>query len=264
MAVAQPLQCGSAGAVSTGMRRRQHQSREKAMHLLDRTMGRTNMETYEHEDEFNEFQAEGETEAEGGTEAELVNEELVNEELVNEELVNEDEIDELASELMSVTSEAELEQFMGGIVNTVGKKLGQFVQSPVGQQLGRALKDTARQALPAIGEAIGARYGGPLGAAVGGALGSGVGTALGLELEGLSHEDRDFEIAKQFVRLAADAAQHATQAHAGASPADAARDALAAAAQHYAPGLLAPASPVGPVASGTWVRRGSTIIIHGA
>ncbi|WP_338761511.1 hypothetical protein [Massilia sp. METH4] len=61
---------------------------------------------------------------------------------------------------------------------------------------------------------------------------------FGLELEGLSPEDKEFEVARRFVRLAADAARQA-MSRAGGQPAGAAvQRALRQAARRNAPGLL--------------------------
>ena len=105
-------------------------------------------------------------------------------------------------------------------------------------------------------------FGGPAGGAIGGKLASAVGRIFGLELEGMSGEDQEFEVARRFVRLAASAAQKAA----------AARSAVAAAARRHAPGLLSPS--VGGTLStaygggrarwGRWVRRGRKIIVLGA
>jgi hypothetical protein len=48
-------------------------------------------------------------------------------------------------------------------------------------------------------QAPGGFFGGPVGAALGGKLGSFAGRAFGLGLEGLSHADREFEMARRFV-----------------------------------------------------------------
>ncbi|HKE14659.1 MAG TPA: hypothetical protein VKB80_07335 [Kofleriaceae bacterium] len=241
------------------------------MHDIDRTMGRTNLEAYE-QGEF-QAEAEGDGEAENGYGGEFEGElegEYEYEYGAGEmgegeegELVGEEELDELTSELLSVNSEAELEQFLGGLVKSVGSKVGQFVRSPVGQQLGGMLKNVARQALPVVGQAIGDRIAPGVGGAIGRTIATGAGQIFGLELEGLSHEDRDFETAKQFVRLAADAAQAATQAPPGQSAAAAARAALHDAAQRFAPGLLAGRPVPSGASSGTWVRRGQTIVLSG-
>lgn len=303
------------------------------MHDIDRTMGRTNMETYEFqgegEEEFQgedelqgegefqseeEFLAEGEGEGEGEflgegeeefqAEAGYQGEEEFlgegegeflgegeeefqaeagyqgEEEFLGEgeeefqgeeELLNEEEVNELATELLSVTNEAELQQFLGGLVRNVGRAVGGFVRSPQGQQLGQQLggmlRNVARQALPLAGQAIGNYVAPGVGGAVGRQAATAAGQIFGLELEGLSHEDRDFEVAKQFVRLAADAAQTAAQTPPGGAPAAIARQAVAEAAQRYAPGLLEraggrPGVPSGAT-SGRWVRRGHRLIVHG-
>lgn len=60
-----------------------------------------------------------------------------------------------------------------------------------------------------------------------------------LELEGLSNEDREFEVARRFVRFASDATRRASSAAAaGASPKAAVGNALKQAAYNHAPGLL--------------------------
>ncbi|AVR96741.1 hypothetical protein [Pseudoduganella armeniaca] len=60
---------------------------------------------------------------------------------------------------------------------------------------------------------------------------------FGMELEGLSPEDKEFELARRFVRLAGDVIDEA-RARAGQAPERAARLALQQAARRYAPGLL--------------------------
>jgi hypothetical protein len=103
-----------------------------------------------------------------------------------------------------------------------------------------------------------------------------------LELEGLSHEDREFEIAKQVVRLAAATAANEAGAPPHVPPHVVAKAALEEAAKQFAPGLLgAPhglqgnghgfAAPEphhdylhGVAESGRWFRRGNKIIIVGA
>jgi hypothetical protein len=221
------------------------------MHDYDRTMGRTNMESFEFqaEEEMNEFEFEGE-----------------------QELISEEEVNELATELMSATNEQELEQFLDGLVNRVGdavRKVGSkavdFARSPAGQQIGHTLRTVARTALPLIAEKVVDRYAPGFGPLAGGAV-EGIGQAMGLELEGLSHEDRDFEVAKQFVRLAADAAQTAAHAPPHEDPVLVAKHAMTEAARQYAPGLLASVPTANPHGSsaGRWFRDGSRIVLEGA
>src|SRR5215831_4837710 len=77
---------------------------------------------------------------------------------------------ELASELLEVNSEAELERFLGDLISKAGKAVGSFVSSPTGQALGGMLKSAAGKLIPAAGSAIGGYFGGPTGAQIGGQL----------------------------------------------------------------------------------------------
>ncbi|MBZ4422182.1 hypothetical protein [Myxococcus sp. RHSTA-1-4] len=181
------------------------------------------------------------------------------------EVFQESELNELASELLGVQSDQELEQFLGKLIETVASTAGKVVKSPVGKQLGGMLKGVAKQALPVVGGALGSMVAPGLGTAVGSKLGSLAGKALGLELEGLSQEDREFEAAKQVVRLAGDASRTALAAPPGANPARVAGAAVGKAVQKFAPGL---AGVVGAMAgtgaqSGRWVRKGNRIVLFG-
>ncbi|WP_228893092.1 hypothetical protein [Pseudoduganella aquatica] len=146
---------------------------------------------------------------------------------------------ELANELLSVTNEAELEQFLGNFLKKAASVAGSVIKSPIGQAVGGVLKGVAKKALPLAGGAIGGYFGGPLGAKIGSGLASAAGGALGLEAEGeMMGEDREFEGAKTFVRLAADTVNRAAQAR-GGDPRAVAQAAATAAARQHAPGLLA-------------------------
>ena len=122
-----------------------------------------------------------------------------------------DETDEmeLAAQFLEIQDEAELDQFIGNLIDRVRKGARKFFRSPLGQQLGKLLKGAAKKILPVAGAAVGGVFGGPAGAAIGGKLASGAGKALGLELEGLSPEDKEFEVARQYVRFANAAIQNA-------------------------------------------------------
>ncbi len=75
-------------------------------------------------------------------------------------------------------------------------------------------------------------------AAIGGKLASMAGNALGLELEGLSNEDREFEVARRLVRIGRQAAGHLSTMPPQVPPMRAARAAFLRAARQVAPGLL--------------------------
>jgi len=181
---------------------------------------------------------------------------------------NEEEENEWAAELLAVSNEEELDQFLGGLIRGAGKAIGSFVRSPTGQALGGVLKGAAKKALPSIGSAVGGYFGGSTGSQIGGQLASAAGRIFGLEAEGLSPEDRDFEFARRFVRLAGSAVRNA--ASSDGEPEVVAAEAVAAAAQQHAPGLIAsggqsaPTSRPGARQSGRWIRRGSRIVLMGA
>ena len=186
-----------------------------------------------------------------------------------EVLTEADEV-ELASELLSVNNEAELDQFLGSLIKKGFQAVGKVARSPIGQAVGGVLKSAAKKALPLAGGAIGGYFGGPLGAKIGSGLASAAGSALGLEAESLAQEDREFEGAKQFVRFAANTVKKAASAPETANPATVAKSAAVAAARQLAPGLLgqAPAAPgtavtAGRGQAGRWLRRGTKIVLYG-
>src|SRR5215213_4017567 len=141
---------------------------------------------------------------------------------------------ELAAELLSVSNEEELEQFLGKLF----KKAAGFIKSPIGQQLIGTIKGLAKKALPILGSTLGNVIAPGVGGVIGGKIASAASGMFGLELEGLSYEDQEFEVAKQIVRLGSAAAVNAAQAPPSVSPEDAARRGLMTAAQQYAPGML--------------------------
>jgi hypothetical protein len=187
---------------------------------------------------------------------------------------------ELAAELLEVTNEQELDRFLGGLFRKIGGFVGKLVPAPIGRALGGILKPLAKVALPIAGRAFGTFFGGPVGGMVGGRLASAAGRMFGLELEGLSAEDREFEVARRFVRFASTAAKSALTAPPTANPQAVARGSVIAAARRLAPGLMTMAAPayytepdyavpIEPIAAGArrrgiWVRRGHRIIVYGA
>lgn len=172
---------------------------------------------------------------------------------------------ELATELLEVASAAELEQFLGGLLSRVGRAAGRFVRSDTGRALGGILRGAVKKALPVVGRGIGQWIAPGRGGDPGATMGVLAGQLLGLELEGLSQEDREFEISRQLVRFAASAARQAALAPLG-PPGAVARRAAALAARRYAPGLLrrlpGRSSLVWP-RRGQWIRRGRVIVLYG-
>ena len=200
---------------------------------------------------------------------------------VHESGLSEAEEMEMASELLEVTSEEELEFFLDKLIRGAASKLGRAVRSPLGRALTDVLRPLAKAALPIAGPAVGTFLGGPLGGAAGGKLASAAGQLFGLELEGLSGEDRDFEIARRTVRHAAATTGNAVLADPSADPVSVAKGAASAAARQIMPGLVSQTAAMPGVTSlppaiarphsghgghkqrGTWVRRGRRIILLG-
>ena len=169
----------------------------------------------------------------------------------------------LATELLEVTTEAELDRFLGKLISGAVSAARGFAQSDAGRAVGGVLKSAAKQALPQFGQAVGNAIAPGRGGALGQRAGQWVGDKLelGLETEGLSAEDREYETARAFVRFAHETAQRATQAGPGTPPAAAAQRAAVAAAQRHLPGLVRPDATPGRATEGRWVRRGNRIVI---
>lgn len=189
-----------------------------------------------------------------------------------ETVLNEADETELASELLEVTNEAELDRFLGNLLSRAARAVGAALRSPTGQALGGVLKGVAKKALPLAGGVLSSAIGGPLGAKIGSGLASAAGSALGLEGETMEQEDREFEGAKQFVRLGADTVKQAAVTPLNADPRAVAQNAAIAAAAKHAPGLLSGVAGMGrPITgsnvvrgrSGRWLRRGNKIVLYG-
>jgi hypothetical protein len=194
---------------------------------------------------------------------------------------------ELATELLEITSEEELEQFLGGLI----KGVGGFMKSGAGRALGGVLKRVAKAALPMVGGALGS-FVPVVGTALGSKLGSMAGNLFELELEGVDREQAEFEVARRYVRFATAAARNASLAPTSLPPQVIANRAVAAAARRYAPGLVRgrgrrrPGYGVGypsyveggdgdgdygngggggqqGARTGRWVRRGRKVVLYG-
>jgi hypothetical protein len=167
---------------------------------------------------------------------------------------------ELALELLGVSSEAELDQFLGKLFRRAAKglkKVGSSLGKAAGP-LGGVLKGVAKKALPFVGGALGSLIPIPgVGTAVGTALGSAVSQALEAELSGLETEDQELQMARRFVRIAGTAAQQAARSAASHDPQTAARSAVLAAARQHLPRLGHTSH------SGRWERRGDQIVLFG-
>ncbi|HET8960652.1 hypothetical protein [Nocardioides sp.] len=171
---------------------------------------------------------------------------------------------EMATRLLEVNSEEELEEFLGSLVRSAASAARSFAGSATGRALGGVLKNAARQVLPQVGGIVGSALGGD----VGGQFGTRAGRWLGsqFELEALSQEDRELEVARAFVRTARDAARIAVRTG-GLPPHQAATAAVVTAARRNLPGLVPVITSLPPTGSrrgGRWVRQGRRIVVYGA
>jgi hypothetical protein len=140
---------------------------------------------------------------------------------------------ELAFELLDTASEAELDRAIGNLVSATAGQAGPGIV----RAMRRLLTEVAREALPIVASV--ATEGAPWSAATARSTRNGAraGRLLGLELEGLSPEDQELELARQFVRVAVTMGEQAALTGPGRDPAGVARAAAAHAARRHAPGL---------------------------
>jgi hypothetical protein len=134
--------------------------------------------------------------------------------------------------------------------------LESYLHQMIARAEGRHVRGDVRAALARI---LG-RIGRPLLRQTGATPRASAGRVLGLELEGLSPEDQAFEVARQFARLASDAARRAGRASGTSSAQRVARRAAATAALTFAPGLQ-PKNPGNRPSTGTWFRRGRELVV---
>lgn len=204
---------------------------------------------FEYEDDEFEFEFEDEFEYETGGSPFTEEEEM-----------------ELASELLAIGSEEELDQFLGKLVKKAWRGVKRFGKSKVWRGIKKGLGKVAKVALPIAGRVAGSFFGGPIGGKIGGKLGSWVSNLFEMELEGMSPEDQEFEIARRFIRLAGTAAINASKAPSSAPVNRVVSTAIKKAAKTHAPGitrgrskrLMSPSSR-----RGSWKIVGKKVVLYG-
>ncbi|WP_046246521.1 hypothetical protein [Hymenobacter terrenus] len=217
--------------------------------------------------------------------------------------------EELVGELLEVSNEQELNMFLGNLISRAAGAASQLAKSPAGQGVGRYLVDFGKKTLPQLAGQYGGQAGAALGSRAGGALGGRLGPlgaragawaggkaggyagtqagqwagtqagnwlannaqkVFGLELEALSPENQELEIARSFVRFATDVtrrANHALRRNPNLSLGALGRQVLSASAPQYAPGLLNGSQqqlsgPSRRARRGTWERRGGVVVLY--
>ncbi|MCI5146272.1 MAG: hypothetical protein D3923_12260 [Candidatus Electrothrix sp. AR3] len=175
--------------------------------------------------------------------------------------------------MLNVSSDAELDQFLGKVFKRVVRKVRKFRR--YAKPAWRLFRKIGKRVLPYAGAAVGAYFGGPAGAAAGRRLGRFAGSRLEMELEGMSGEEMEFEVARRLVRTISATAKKTIKAPEEVKPDVAVKKAAASAVQKFMPyyrrsrqrkygksfGMQRRSGRSGR--SGRWVRRGNSIIIHG-
>jgi len=179
--------------------------------------------------------------------------------------LSEEEEISLAEEMLAISDDRELDQFLGGLLKKA--------RGAIGPVLKKYIKPLAKKLIPLAATAVGGYFGGPIGAKLGGKLGSFATTLFEADFESMDPESQDMEVARSFVRFADAAAANAAKAGSSADPSTAARTAIMRAAKTYAPGLLRPRSgssgggnagvPRCRPNAGRWIRRQGRIVLFG-
>jgi peptidoglycan hydrolase-like protein with peptidoglycan-binding domain len=235
-----------------------HQAEEEIMHYSNCNCPKCRMAGEQEWDEL-EFPNSGETDGQTGLESPF----------------SEIEEIELAAELLSVSSEEELNQFLGKLVKRawrgvkkVGKVVGRIAKPFTG-----VIRGVVKAALPVVGGALGSFIPIPgVGTAVGSALGGALSKALELEHGELEQDEQELEMARRLVRIAGTAARQAALADPNTNPHLAANNAVIAAARQHVPNLstgftgnrLTTSSSQGLARTGRWIRQGQSIVVLGA
>jgi hypothetical protein len=164
----------------------------------------------------------------------------------------------LAAELLDVVNESELEHFLRRLVADGARRSGGAVPPDIVRGLVEVLRTTAQRTLPTLSAGAGVSI--VSGASPQHSTAETAARVFGLELEGMSAEDRDFEIARQLVRFAQAATARAAGTQLPGSPGAGVAAVVAGAGRDFAPGLLAASSPPG---IGAWRRSGSSVELIG-
>ncbi|MGE3312983.1 MAG: hypothetical protein AB7O66_23695 [Limisphaerales bacterium] len=174
-------------------------------------------------------------------------------------LMSEAEEEALAAELLGVGNVEEMDQFLGKLFRRIGRGVrgaAKFLARNAGPLSG-VLKGIARKALPFLGGALGSAIPIPgVGTALGSALGQAAGNLLESETEHLEVDEREFEVARRYVRLASHAVWRGARVPRRYRPSAASRIALRNAVlglrraggfrQRPAYGVCAPCAPCAP------------------
>lgn len=179
----------------------------------------------------------------------------------------------LAAEVLEISNEEELEQFLGDLWNATKAAASSAYNSDVVRAAIPGLKAVGTAVLPKAAGWLADRYAPGTGGIASAGVQAAVDQWLKEELEGLSGEDREYEVARRYIRFVNDALRRTAQVPDRVPPRVAAQVVLRDAAREHVPGVvpfLAQLEDGGTVsggdgveaaASGSWTRQGSSIVI---
>lgn len=188
------------------------------------------------------------------------------------DVLSEGEAIDLAQELMNVTTEADLEEFLGGLFKKIKRGIravGKAAMPIAGNFLKRHGASLLKRALPLVGSAVGSIVPGA-GTLAGGALGGALSQLMPGEMSYENDYEAKLDLSKRLVQTVANAAvQTAKDPSAAYDASAAAKRALAAQVQATLPPAVRQALRAGGrrlrrPSSGRWIRQGNQIIILGA
>lgn len=141
-----------------------------------------------------------------------------------ESALHEEDEESLTAELLGVSGEDEMNQFLGGLFKSAAKAIGgsaaKFIKKNAGTLAG-ALKSVAKSALPLAGGALGTMIPIPgVGTALGSALGGAAANLLEAQTqsEAYTGEEEEVKRARNFVRLAGNVIRHGAKTAARPMP----------------------------------------------
>ena len=167
---------------------------------------------------------------------------------------------EFAADMLELEDERGIAEFLASLVAKTATGGPRLLHTALGQSLVGALEQAARRVLPIHSTSLSGPTSNALGVTSVNDLKRKAAELFGIELEGLSSEDKEFALAQQFVRFAADTIRRSTDSETRGDPSRTVEAALVQAAREHAPGLLAQHALRLPL-QGRWRRSGNRIIV---
>ncbi|WDZ82901.1 hypothetical protein [Micromonospora cathayae] len=145
---------------------------------------------------------------------------------------------EFATRLLDATGEDELDRLVADLLGSAPRGGARFARTREGRQIGGILRDAASRVQPILSRGRDRPVGWNTGRGPVDPVAPAARRYFGVNVEGLSPEDQELELARSFVRFAREAV-HETERRAGSGPPGrVVHHAAVTAANHLAPGLI--------------------------